>query len=93
MNNSILQGARDNDGAQILLFTANRHNKSCDHKAAVQLLFLLLDQISESSETQTKGVTLLIDLQNCSQDNYDSDYLNTIFTVLLVGTIDSCYGY
>ena len=42
------QGARDPDGAQLLLFTAWKHDsKSCDLKTSMQLLFLILDQISE----------------------------------------------
>lgn len=43
-----MQGARDPDGAQLLLFTASKHDsKSCDHKTSMQLLFLILDQVSE----------------------------------------------
>ena len=42
------QGVRDPEGAQLLLFTASKHDsKSCDHKTSMQLLFLILDQISE----------------------------------------------
>ena len=43
-----IQGVRDPEGAQLLLFTASKHeSRSCDHKTSMQLLFLILDQISE----------------------------------------------
>ncbi|XP_019853323.1 PREDICTED: uncharacterized protein LOC100636373 isoform X2 [Amphimedon queenslandica] len=74
-------GARDNDGAQILLFTVKKH-KGGESKTAVQLLFLLLDQISESNGTMTKGVTLLVDLQECPQTVCDMKYVTTIFNIL-----------
>lgn len=82
----ILVGAKDAFGAQLLLYTANRHNpESCDVWTGMQLLFLILDQVSESFENQRKGITFMFDLRECSLSCFNDKYADKFFSVLQNG--------
>ena len=54
----------------------------------MQLLFMVLDQVSENYDIQNVGVTLVIDLRECTLALFDATFLNNMFSVLQVGVSD-----
>ena len=54
------QGSHDPEGAGLVVFTGARHDsKQSDIKAAMQLLFYTLDQLTERSHTHSAEFRVL----------------------------------
>lgn len=50
----------------------------------MQLFFLILDQISESTENQLKGIALIMDMRECHAHSFDNQYATSLFSLLSV---------
>lgn len=82
---SIFQPERDETGAAIALFTANRHFPlTVEHQTTLQGIVFQLDVAIEHLETQKAGLVFIYDMSGSKYSNFDYELSKKILTLLKV---------
>lgn len=79
------QPERDESGAAIALFTANRHYPlTVDHQTTLQGIVFQLDVALEQLETLKAGLVFIFDMSGSKYSNFDYELSKKILTLLKV---------
>lgn len=79
------QPDRDETGAAIALFTANRHHPlNVDHQTTLHALIYQLDAALEDLQTLKAGLVFIYDMSGSKYSNFDYELSKKILTLLKV---------